>query len=133
MFEFWWVIAAAATLALAYWILSPGKFRSAVEQAKRSGEVAGIVAAVEAEPEKKHPNLWDQSISTLWQEYHRETAVLLMVAAARRSDAPVVQFWLKKAMDVEPELATEHFTEEFLEEFFRPEVAAKCGRVSCCM
>ncbi len=133
MLEFWWVAFAVVGLLLAIRLLGPGKFAQALEKARQTGEVAGIVAAVEAAPEKKHPNLWDQAISTLWQEYHREAALVLMVAAARRSDAPIVQFWLKKAMDVEPELVAEHFDEEFLEEYFRPEVAAKCGRVSCCM
>lgn len=133
MIELWWIGVAVIGLVLAFRLLGPGKFAEGIDQARETGEVAGIVAAVEGKPEKKHPNLWDQAIGTLWQEYHREAALTLMVAAARRSDAPIVQFWLKKALDVEPELAEEQFSEEFLEEFYRPGVAASCGRVSCCM
>ena len=134
MVEFWWLIAVAAVVVCLglFRLLSPGQMGQALEKARRTGEVAGVVAIVEAAPEKKHPNLWDQSIGTLWQEYHRPAAIALIVAAARRSDAPVIQFWIKKALEVEPEIAVEIFTPEFLEEFFRPEVAARCGRVGCC-
>ncbi len=133
MFEWLWIPVAAGGLAVAFVVMGNKKLDKALEKARTTGEVAGVVTVIEAAPEKKHPNMWDQSISTLWQEYHRQAAIALMIAAARRSDAPVIQFWLKKAMEVEPQLAAEQFTEEFLEEFFKPAVAARCGRVSCCM
>ena len=133
MFEWFWIPLTAGGLAVAFVVFGNKKLDKALEKARTTGEVAGVVTVIEAAPEKKHANLWDQSISALWQEYHRETAIALMVAAARRSDAPVIQFWLKKAMEVEPELASEQLDEGFLEEYFRPAVAAKCGRVSCCM
>ena len=132
MSEIWLIVLAVVGLALAWKVLTPTRLNSALEQARNTGEVAGIVAAIESAPEKKHPNMWDQSISRLWEEYHREAALDLMVAAARRSEAPVVQFWLKKAMEVEPEMAEQRFSDEFLEKYFRPAVAAKCGRVGCC-
>ncbi len=132
MLEFWWVIAAAIGLVVLFRVLSPSRLKAAMNKARKTGEVAGIVAAVEEEPEKKHPNLWDQTIGTLWQEYHREAALALMVAAALRSEAPIVQYWLKRAMEVEPQLAEETFSQEFLADHFRPDVAARCGRTGCC-
>ncbi len=133
MLEFWWVIIAVVGVVLAIRLLGRGKMAEAMNKARQTGEVAGVVAVVEAAPEKKHPNMWDQAIGTLWQEYHREAALALMVAAARRSDAPVIQFWLKNAMEVEPELADQQFSDDFLEDYFRSDVASRCGRVSCCM
>lgn len=132
MWEIWWIALAVVGVLVAIKMLGRGKLAEGLKQARTTGEIAGVVAAVEAAPEKKHPNMWDQSIGRLWEEYHREAALDLMVAAARRSEAPIVQFWLKKAMEVEPELADDHFSEDFLEEYFRPAVAARCGRVGCC-
>lgn len=132
MWEIWLIALAVVGLIVAFKMLGTGKMAAALDEARQSGEVAGIVAAIEDAPEKRHPNLWDQSISTLWEEYHREAAMDLMVAAARRSEAPIVQFWLKNAMEVEPQMAEERFSDEFLEQYFKPSVAAQCGRVGCC-
>lgn len=132
MHELWWIVAALVAVVVTLRLLGPGRLRKAMDKARDTGEVAGIVAAIEEAPDKKHPNLWDQSIGTLWREYHREAALALMVAAATRSEAPIIQYWLKQALEVEPKLCQEHFTEEFLAEFFRPGVAAQCGRAGCC-
>ncbi len=130
--ELWWIVLAAVGVVIVFKMVGTGKMAAALDRARDTGEVAGIIAAIEAAPEKRHPNLWDQAISRLWEEYHREAALDLMIAAARRSDAPVVQFWLKKAMEVEPEMAEEQFDDEFLQTYFKPAVAARCGRVGCC-
>ena len=132
MWEIWWIALAVVGLVLAFRVLGTGKLNSGLDQARQTGEVAGIVAAIEGAPEKKHPNLWDQAIGTLWEEYHREAALDLMIAGARRTDVPIIQFWLKRAMEVEPEMVDEHFTDEFLDKYFQPAVAARCGRVGCC-
>ena len=133
MFELVVVAVLVVALFVGVRIFGTGGLSAAVKQAKTSGEPAPIVEFIERSPAKKHPNLWDQAIGTLWQDYERELALMVMVAAATRSEAPVVQFWLKNAMEVEPKMAREAFGDEFLEEYFRPRVAAKCGRVSCCM
>lgn len=132
MWEIWWIALAVIGLGFVVRAVGTGKLASAIEEARETGEVAGIVAAIEDQPEKKHPNLWDQAIGALWESYHRPAAMALMVAGARRSDAPIVQYWLKKAMEVEPEMAEEEFSDEFLESYFQPSVAAQCGRVGCC-
>lgn len=132
MFEWWWVFVAIGSMVVAFRFLGTQGINGALKEVRKTGEVSAVVAAVEAAPEKKHPNMWDQAIGTLWQEYRREEAMELMMEAAERSDAPVIQFWLKNAMEVEPELAEEVFSEEFLTEKFRPNVAAQCGRVGCC-
>ena len=132
MLDYWWVIAAVIGLVVLFRLISPSRLNSAMKQARKSGEIAGVVAAIEEAPEKKHPNLWDQTIGTLWQEYHREAALALMVAAAIRSEAPIIQYWIKRAMEVEPQLAEEGFSQDFLATYFRPDVAARCGRTGCC-
>ena len=128
----WWIALAIVAVVVSLRLLGTGKLSSALKEARKSGEVAGVVAAIEGAPEKKHPNLWDQAIGRLWEEYHREAAMDLMIAGARRTDAPIIQFWLKKAQEVEPKLAGELFDDEFLETYYKPRIAANCGRVSCC-
>ena len=97
-----------------------------------AGEVGPYVSYVMKAPEKKRANLWDQGISRLWRGYRRETAMELMKVAAVKSPAPVVHFWIRQALEIEPEMAAEVLGEEFLREHFRPDVAARCGRVGCC-
>ncbi len=133
MMDLWWLFMGIAALVIIFQMMSPGRLKRGLKEARTSGEIAGIVAAIEEAKEKHHPNLWDQAIGRLWEDYHREAALDVIVAAARRSQAPVIQFWIKKAMEVEPKLAKQKFSDEFLETYFRPAVAARCGRVSCCM
>jgi hypothetical protein len=103
-----------------------------LDKAFATGNVEAYVHFVMKAPESRRPNLWDQGITRLWRGYRRETAMALMKAAAARSSAPVVQFWIRQALEIEPEMSAEHLDEEFLKEHFRPDVAARCGRVGCC-
>lgn len=132
MWDLWWVFIAIAAIVVALRMMGTSNLSSALKEMKKTGEVKAVVAAVLATPEGKQPTMWDQAIGTLWRQYDRDEAMVVMMEAARRSDAPVIQFWLKNAMEVEPELANAHFTEEFLTKYFRADVAARCGRVSCC-
>lgn len=133
MSQIWWLLLAIAGMVIALRLLGTGKLGSALKQARKTGEVAGVIAAIEGTSEKKHPNMWDQAIGNLWEEYHREEAMDLMIAGARRTDAPIIQFWIKKALEVEPKMAEQQFSEEFLNTYYKPRIANKCGRVSCCM
>ncbi len=133
MMDLWWLFMGIAAFVILFQFLGPGRLSRGLKEARTSGEIAGLVSAIEEAKQKRHPNMWDQAIARLWEEYQRETAIDVIVAAARRCDAPVIQFWIKKAMEVEPELADEKFSDEFLETYFKPAVAARCGRVSCCM
>jgi hypothetical protein len=100
--------------------------------ARKTGELGALVAAIETTPYSEQATQWDQAIGELWQSYAREEATRLVMEAAERSDADIIQYWIRQVLEVEPEIASEHFTQEFLEEHFQPEVAAKCGRTGCC-
>lgn len=132
MLNLWWTFLAISAVVVALRTLGSTGLDRALKQVRTTGEVAAVIAAVEGAPESKRATMWDQAIGSLWREYRRPEAIQLMIAGARRSDAPILQYWLQNAMDVEPELAEEFFTEEFLETYFRPLVAASCGRVGCC-
>ena len=49
-----------------------------------------------------------------------------------RSDDEIIQYWIAQIVQVEAEIATEAFSPAFMAEFFRPEVAAQCGRCGSC-
>lgn len=100
-------------------------------QARATGDVSGLVAAIQASPESSRPTLWDQAIGALWGEYAREAATSLIMAGAQRSDASILQYWIKQVMEVEPEIAEAYFDEEFLANHYHPQVAASCGRCGC--
>ena len=99
--------------------------------AAHSGDLHLLVRHIETSGSDT-ANAWDQAITNLWQSYHRETGARLVVEAAKRTDAPVVQYWIRRFQEVEPEIAGEHFSEEFLTAYYRRDVAAKCGRSCGC-
>ena len=127
----WLVIGVIVTAAIILSSKSKGGLARSLVKARATGEVGGLVAAIEASPEASRATLWDQAIGALWADYAREAATHLIMAGAQRSEADILQYWIQRVMEVEPELAHEHFSEDFLAEYFRPQVAAGCGRCGC--
>lgn len=125
-------VAAAIGLWMARTALRSTGISSRIAHAAQTGELHLLIEAIEGLPDEEQPTHWDQAIGQLWQEYARETATRLIMAAAERSDAEVIQYWIRRVMEVEPALADEHFDEEFMQRYFQPEVAERCGRTSCC-
>ena len=109
----------------------PGRMRRALKLARETGDLTLVVEAIERTPRLEQPNAWDQALSELWRAYERELAAQLVIEAARRSDADIVQYWIQQVLTVEPMIAREVFTQEFVTEFFDPLVASKCGRGGC--
>lgn len=133
--SFMWLGLAVAVI-IALWMARTASrstgIGSRIAHAAETGELHLLVEAIEQIPEGERPTHWDQAIGRLWQEYARDTATRLVKAAAERSEADIIQYWIQRVHEVEPELAEEHFDEEFMERYFRPEVARQCGRSSCC-
>jgi hypothetical protein len=132
MFNLWWLVFVIAAVVFVLRRFGANGMGKELDRAHRTGELAGLVAVIAASPVHQQPTLWDQAIGSLWNEYARETATRLVMEAAARSDAAIVQFWINKVMEVEPEIAFTFFTEDFLASYFRPEIAAQCGRRGCC-
>lgn len=105
---------------------------SVVAKAQGAGDFSAVVAFIDAYPEAGQGTQWDQAIGQLWQAYAREDAARLIVEAAQRSEAPVVQYWIRQVLEIEPEIAEAHFSAEFMAEYFRPEVALACGKGCGC-
>jgi len=125
-------IGLAVLLFLGRAAFESSQLDSALSRAQSTGELDAVVAAVGAAPEEKRPTKWDYAIGELWQAYERETAARLVVEAAERSDATILQYWIQQILQVEPRIADDVFTEAFLADHYDPEVASRCGKSGCC-
>lgn len=110
----------------------PMTLQRALKPAREQGDITLVVQFIERKAKGSQTTAWDQALTALWNSYHREAAAELAMEAARRTDAPVVQYWLRQVLEVEPEIAQARFTAEFMLEHFDPEVAASCGRCGSC-
>jgi hypothetical protein len=131
----WFVVGAAVVGFVAVGTRrggSGGGFKATLKQAQKGGELEPLISAILAAPKVEQANRWDQALGHLWRTYERETAAKLAREAAMRSEDNIIQYWLKQIMEVEPEIASEHFDQAFLMGFFRPEVAKSCGRCGSC-
>ncbi|MEC9399089.1 MAG: hypothetical protein VX475_15805 [Myxococcota bacterium] len=127
-----WICCAVGAIALvAVPMARPNAKKRALARARATGELGGLIAWVEAKPLVAQADAWDQLLLGLWQRYERELAARVIMEAAPRSDAKIVQHWIAQVLSIEPELAQEIFTQEFLAKHFRPDVAAQCGKCGC--
>ncbi|MFB6264685.1 MAG: hypothetical protein ABEL76_13835 [Bradymonadaceae bacterium] len=126
------LVTAAFVVFLARTASRGASMADAVERVRESGEPDPIVEFVQSQPEQKRPTHWDDALGRLWQKYDRIEAARVVVAAARRSDASILQFWIRKVLEVEPAIAEKIFTQTFLDEHYDPDVAARCGSSGCC-
>ena len=124
--------ALAVVFFLARMASQGAKLGDAIAQTRRTESPGPVVEFVEQAPEEKRPAMWDQAIGDLWNAYAREEAAALVMAAARRSDATILQYWIRQVLEVEPEIAERMFPESFLRTHFKPKVAARCGKSGCC-
>lgn len=94
------------------------------DRAAKSGDVTLVLRALDPLP----PTDWHRVIKRLWDGYHRDTAVHVAKAYARRHrDAPTAHFWLSQFQSLEPEIAAAQLDKDFLGAFYDPGVAACCG------
>jgi hypothetical protein len=126
------VAFGVATVALvAAPIVRPDPKKRALARARHQGDLVPLVEWVEAMSPARQANAWDQLLTELWRKYERELVARILMEAAPRCDARILQYWILQLMQTEPEIAQEVFTPEFLYEHFKPEVAASCGRCGC--
>ncbi len=133
MTSLWMILLGVAVVALVVGPMSrPGGLTRALARAKVTGDLEAVVAHVERLTPSAQADAWHQVMARLWERYDRELAARLMVEAAPRCDAKIVQYWIRQALEIEPEIAQEVFTPMFLATHFRADDAAQCGKASCC-
>ena len=126
----WIALGAIGAVAVGMVMLRRPSSRRAMVTAI-GGNLEPLIAQIESTSTDEGTS-WDNALSELWRGYHRQTAALLVVEAAARSDADIIQYWIGQVLQVEPDIARATFSQEFLETHFQPEVASKCGRRGCC-
>lgn len=122
---------ALGAAALVAWLLlarRPSVTRE-VSRAVSTRDIAPLVTLLSAKPEDTRPTAFNAAVKGLWDRYERGLAARLMRdMASLVAGASIAQYWLKQAIEVEPDIARETFSDEFLSEFYNPEVAARCGK-----
>ena len=79
-------------------------------------------------PANRQPNAYNVAIRSIWDAYQRPLACeLVRELGSRHPSARITQYWIKQALEVEPEAARRILGEEFLNDVYRPEVARQCG------
>lgn len=110
--------------------LAPGVGKL-VDKAIEEGDITPLVAAAGKLDRDAQSALYQRALNILWEEFQRPLAVQLAREFAREhSDEKICQFWLKQAMEVEPISAKKVFDKDFIKNYYRPEVAACCGKTS---
>lgn len=112
---------------------APKTLNQAIAFAKKTGDIAPLEAVISDTAAGQQVNAMNSAITRLWEGWERETSIRLMREVAQVvPDELIVQFWLRKALEVEPELATKHFSDTFLLAYYKPDVARRCGSGGCC-
>ncbi len=124
-----WVSIFAVVAVVVFFSMRQSPLLAAIGETKQSGNIAPIISAIG--DNAGNTTVWDMAINSLWQAHAREAAADLIVVSIEKNDADVLHFWAQKVIEVEPEIAREHFSETFLNEKFRPESASGCGKCGC--
>lgn len=112
---------------------TPKTLNEAIAFAKKTGDIAPLEEVLSNTAAAQQVTAMNTAVTRLWEDWERETAIRLIREVAQAvPDELIVQFWLRKAMEVEPELAGMHFSETFLLAYYKPDVARRCGSGGCC-
>ena len=88
-----------------------------------------VTHAIDAMRTGDRPTAYHHAIARLWEKFERKLACELIVELAENHhDTHIAQYWLREAMATEPAIARDRFAESFLSEYYKPEVAAQCGK-----
>lgn len=127
----WIAIGVAAVIIISLLLRKDGGLAALLKEAVADGNIDKLVEAAAQMPEGQRFMHYQKAISSLWEDWHRGLAIrLIKVFAVGYSDEKICQYWLRQAMEVEPDLAASIFDKEFLEQYFIPEVAKECCQTS---
>jgi hypothetical protein len=125
----WILLAALVVVGIAFRLLLPSVGRE-IGRALKSGEVGGLLAAIQKLRPGAQPSAYNFAIRRLWDSYRRKEAVSLIRELARAFPAThIAQYWLDQLLKVEPALAQSDLGKEFLDTYYQPALAAQCGQV----
>ena len=124
-----WIVFAALLVALAYVFRSTSGLDGAIKHALAHQELGRLREALAATHSEERPTAYDQAIARFWEQFERKLACELIGDLAEEHDeTKIAQYWMHQALVTEPAIARERLTPDFLERYYKPEVAATCGR-----
>ena len=128
--ESWmWIFGVLTVGLVAFPVVRPNPKRRALAQARANGDLEPLVDYISRRADPA--TAWDQILLELWRRYERRLAAEVLVVAVPGCDHKILQHWIMKVLQFEPEIAQEVFTEDFLLTRCRPDVAATCGKCGC--
>ena len=118
--ETWmWIVVGGVMLVAAVAVASrPNPLKKAVDEARESEDITGLVTFIEGKSAAEQVTAWDQAIGRMWRAYDRELASQLVREAAERCDADIITYWVQQVVQVEPDIARKAFNREFLSRYF---------------
>lgn len=129
--EPWMMIFGVVAVGLvAIPIARPNAKKRALAIARTTGDMSELAKYVSSRPGDQ-ATAWDQLLLGMWQRYERKLAAQVLTVAVPMCDAKILQHWILKVLENEPEIAREVWDEDFLMNHFRPDVAATCGKCGC--
>lgn len=128
-----YILFALVVAAVAVYLFlkrGPSPYALAMKAAEEDS-ISEIVRAAESLPRPQQSAFYQKAIGFLWENWQRPLAISLVKEfCGSFSDEKICQFWLKRAMEVEPGEARKVLDDRFLETHYRPEVAQACGLTS---
>jgi len=95
----------------------------------RSKDITGVVSFLATHEGETRETLFNTATRTLWDGYERELATdLIKEVGSTIHTANIAQYWMKQALEVEPDIAQERFDPDWLGMFYNAEHAARCGK-----
>ena len=128
------IIGGAVLLAVLLWFMRrrvDSSLMKALEEATSRNDVTPLLEAAEQLSPTQRSVFFQQAVLHLWNNWHRPMAISLIEHFTRKHpDEKIVQYWLKQAMEIEPQLARESYDDRFLKNYYRPEIAKECCQTS---
>lgn len=99
-----------------------------VAQALDTRDIGPLVDHISQLPRAAQATAYNTAVVRIWDRYDRPLAIEVIRAMAERiGETWIAQYWIRQALEVEPETARELLDERFLGQHYRPEVAQQCG------
>ena len=94
----------------------------------KDGDVGALIAHIETLTPDAQPTAYNTALNRIWGSYQRRRAAeLVREMGSRVGEASIAQYWIRKTLEVEPEIAHEILDERWLADHYVPEVARQCG------
>ena len=123
-----WIFIGLVTVAMLAARMRRSGINELTARTLSSGDIGPLVEHISRLPRAAQENAYNLAVVRIWDRFERPLAIEVIRAMAERiGETWIAQYWIRQALEVEPEAARELLDERFLIQHYRPEVAQKCG------